>query len=78
MLKAWGFIKPGSTYFSSPSPDKYHRRYKLNFRIRNGNGCDLIAIPTRNFSFLFQTLTCERNICRINSYAFRISIKFLI
>jgi hypothetical protein len=38
---------PGSIYLPSPLPDKYYRRCKLNFRIRNGNGCFPAAIPTR-------------------------------
>ena len=42
-------IKLGSTYFPSPSPDKYFRRYVLNFRIRDGNGCFHITIATKNF-----------------------------
>lgn len=40
---------PGSIYFSSPLPDKYLRRCRLYFRIRNGNGCYPTAIPTRKF-----------------------------
>lgn len=46
-------FNPGSTYFSSSSPNKYHRRRRLNFRIRDGNGYFPTTISTRKF--LYQT-----------------------
>lgn len=40
---------PGTTYFPEPLPAEYHRRRKLNCRIRDGNGCFLTTIRTGEF-----------------------------
>ncbi len=42
-------INSGSICFPGPSPAKYHRRCRLYFRIRNGNGCCPTTISTRKF-----------------------------
>lgn len=41
--------KPGDTCFPSSLPNKYHRRCRLNFRIRDGNGCVPTSIVTKKF-----------------------------
>ena len=38
---------PGAIYFPRPSPAKYHRRFGLYFRIRDGNECFPKTIRTR-------------------------------
>lgn len=39
--------KAGATY--SLSVNQYHRSEELNYRVRNGNGCGLLALGTRKF-----------------------------
>lgn len=50
-------IFPAVTY--SPSFHQYHRRKKLNYRVRNGNGCILLTIPTGKKIMNYLTVTIE-------------------
>lgn len=48
------YLFPAVTY--SPSFHQYHQRKKLNYRVRNGNGCFILTIPTGNL-YIYQSTT---------------------